>query len=251
MTLSKTRLQWRLNRPFKYFDRVESTNDIAKAWLLAGASEGAVVIADQQMRGRGRKGREWQTPPNAAIALSVILKPEPACLPRLNMVAALSVCDLARACGCADVGLKWPNDALVNGLKVGGILPEAIWEGDQLRGAILGIGVNVRVDFRGGALQDIAVSLEEVVAHRLDRADLIATLLRRLDCWYARIASPALISSWKAQLQTLNQAVSIAGLSGVAVDATDDGALLIRDARGTIHQAGAGELVIHAEEERR
>lgn len=246
MTLSETRLRRRLTRPFKYFERVESANDVAKAWLLAGAPGGAVVIANEQTRGRGRKGREWRSPPDAALALSLILKPERAFLPRLNMVAALSVADLASACGCENVGIKWPNDVQVNGLKLSGVLPEAIWEGDRLRGAILGIGVNVRVDFSRSALHDVAISLEDAVEGPLDRLDLLATLLRRIDHWYSQIASPRLHSRWKARLSTLNQMVSIDGRSGVAVDATADGALLIRDEWGVIHRAGAGDLIVHA-----
>lgn len=246
MTLSETRLRQRLTRPFKYFDQVGSANDVAKAWLLAGAPDGAVVIANQQTRGRGRKGREWRTPPDAALALSLILKPERATLPRLNMVAALSVSDLAIALGCQNVGIKWPNDVQVNGLKLGGVLPEAIWEGDRLRGAILGIGVNVRVDFKGSALQDVAISLEDAIERPLDRLDLLVALLRRIDHWRRLIASPRLHSSWKARLSTLNQMVSVDGRNGIAVDATADGALLIRDEWGVIHRAGAGDLVIHA-----
>ena len=121
VTLSQGLLERRLTRPFKYFDRVESSNDEALAWLAAGAPEGAAVIANEQTRGRGRKGRDWHTPPNVALALSLILKPDSALLPRLNMVAALSVYDLARETGCQVVGIKWPNDVQVNGLKVSGV----------------------------------------------------------------------------------------------------------------------------------
>ena len=242
MTLSRSRLERRLSRPFKYFERVESTNDVAKAWLLAGAPEGAVVIADQQTRGRGRQGRQWRTPPKAALALSLILKPERAFLPRLNMVAALSVCDLVRECGCADVSVKWPNDVQVNGMKVSGVLPEAIWAAGELKGAALGIGVNVRVDFSGSGLRHSAISLEDVVNRTLDRTELLAALLRHFDRWHAKIATPELFAAWKARLNTLNREVSVNGIEGVALDLRCDGALLIRDGAGELHYATAGEL---------
>lgn len=251
MTLSQELLEKRLNRPFKYFDRVESSNDEALAWLATGAPEGAAIIANEQTRGRGRMSRQWHTPPNVALALSLILKPDGALLPRLNMVAALAVYDLARQTGCENVGLKWPNDVQVNGQKVSGVLPEAIWEAGELRGAVLGIGVNVRLDFSGDELSETAISLEDVVKKRLDRVDLIATLLRRIDHWYCRIASPALFSTWKSRLNTLGQRVSINGVSGVALDANAEGALLIRDDDGRIHQTDAADLIVHSARESR
>ena len=251
MTLSQELLEQRLTRPFKYFERVESSNDEAKAWLADGAPEGAVVIANEQTRGRGRKRRSWHTPPNVALALSLILKPDSALLPRLNMIAALSVYDLVRECGCEDVGIKWPNDVQVNGLKVSGILPESIWEAGKLRGAILGIGVNVRMDFSGTGLRESAVNLEDVVNTRLDRGELIATLLPRIDHWYRQIASPTLFSTWKSRLNTIFQSVTVDGVKGVALDVNAAGALLIRDENGNVHQSDAGDLFIHAANERR
>ena len=250
MTLSHELLDQRLSRPFKYFDRVESTNDIAKAWLAAGAPEGAVVIANEQTRGRGRKGRAWHTPPDAGLALSLILRPDGALLPRLNMLAALSVSDLAREVGCRDVGIKWPNDVLIKGLKVSGILPEAIWDGNQLRGAILGIGVNVRLDFSVSALCHTAISLEAVVGRRLDRCALFASLLCRIDCWYRLIDSPKLFDAWKSRLETIGKTVTVDGVEGVAMNVDTDGALLIRDEQGKIHHTGTGDLVMNAEESR-
>jgi len=242
VTLSQMLLEQRVNRPFKYFEQVDSTNDVAKAWLAAGAPEGAVVIANEQTRGRGRRGRAWQTPPGASLALSVILKPESAQLSRLNMVASLGVYDLARECGCENVGIKWPNDVQVRGLKVSGVLPEAVWEGSRLRGAILGIGVNISVNFDDGDLRYSAISLEDVVKRRLDRCELIASLLRRIDHWYQLINSPALVANWKCRLTTLNQIVAIGGVKGIALDASADGALTIRDAMGHIHQVRTDDL---------
>lgn len=242
MALSQKLLEQRLTRPFKYFEQVDSTNDVAKAWLASGAPEGAVVIANEQTRGRGRRGRAWQTPADTGLALSVILKPSGAQLPRLNMVAALSVYDLARECGCDDVGIKWPNDVQARGLKLSGALPEAFWLGSQLRGAILGIGVNIRVNFDDAELRHSAISLEDVVKRRLDRCELIASLLRRIDHWYCLIDSPALVANWKDRLATLNQAVAVGGVEGVALDVSADGALLIRDKKGHIHQIRTDDL---------
>lgn len=251
MTLSQSALSQALSRPFKYFDRVDSTNDVAKAWLADGALDGALVIANEQTRGRGRLGREWRTPPDSALALSLILKPDKSYLPRLNMTAALSVCEMIMECVPVDAGIKWPNDVIVQGRKVSGVLPEAIWEADQLAGAVLGIGVNVRVDFSGSALRESAISLEQAAGRRLDRVVLITALLRRFDAWYSQIGSPALFDAWRSRLGTLNEVVTFHDLEGVATGVTAEGALLIRDANGRIHKRGAGELVVGARHEDR
>lgn len=244
MTLSQTLLEKVLRRPFRYHDQVDSTNDTAKAWLKDGAPEGAVVIAGEQRRGRGRHGRNWHTPPETALAISLILKPPEAFLPRLNMVAALCVYDLAQECGCEFVRIKWPNDILVNGKKVSGVLAETVWEGGALVGAIVGIGVNVRIDFSGHALEATAISLEDVVERRLDRVRLTEYLLCRFDRWYHLIATPAVFREWRARLDALNHTVAVNKLVGVAFDVSPEGALLIRDASGRVHQAYAGDLAV-------
>ena len=118
MTLSTEILQNRLNRPFKFFESVNSTNDIAKTWLQEGAPSGAVVIANEQLKGRGRKERTWYTPPNVAIALSIVLRPPQQYLSRMNLIGALSVYDLVEYVGGTQLGIKWPNDVQINRKKV-------------------------------------------------------------------------------------------------------------------------------------
>ena len=199
MTLSQDILERRLRTPFRYCQRVGSTNDLAREWLLQGAVAGAAVIADEQTRGKGRLGRKWLTPPGAALAVSVILHPAEEFAARGVQLGALAVCDLLESLGCRDIAIKHPNDVLVNGRKVAGILPEAVWDGPALRGMILGIGLNVRLDFAGSGLENTAASLETLLGKRLDRADLLEGLLRRVMRWYARIESEAIIDAWKAR----------------------------------------------------
>lgn len=240
--LSHEILQSRLTRPFKYFESVGSANDIARLWLDEGAPDGAVVIANEQRRGRGRKGRRWHTPPNTALALSIILRPPPQCLSRISLIGALSVYDLAKHVGCADVGIKWPNDVQINRRKVGGILPEVAWERGKPRGAALGIGLNVRVDFSRTAFKDTAVSLETAASRPLNRAHLIDHLLRRVDLWYGLIASDALFATWKNRLNMLGRRVKTETIEGLALDVQPNGSLLVRDDSGRIHSALAGDL---------
>ena len=248
MTLSTEMLQYRLNRSFKFYESVDSTNDIAKAWLQDGASSGAVVIADEQLKGRGRKGRVWHTPPNVALALSVILRPEPQFLSRISLIGALSVYDLVTYVGGTQVGIKWPNDVQIKGKKVCGILPEVVWDGNELVGVVLGMGVNVRVDFSETDLMDKAINLETAVNKKLNRADLIDYLLKRIDMWYQRIASDALFMTWKSRLNMLGTRVMIEDLEGLAVDVEPDGALLVQDDFDVMQRVLAGDVFVVTDE---
>jgi BirA family transcriptional regulator, biotin operon repressor / biotin---[acetyl-CoA-carboxylase] ligase len=244
MTLSTEILQNRLNRSLKFYESVDSTNDIAKTWLQDGAPSGAVVIADEQLKGRGRKGRTWHTPPNVALALSVILRPNQQYLSRINLVGALAIYDLATYVGATQVGIKWPNDVQINGRKVSGILPEVIWDGHELVGVVLGMGVNVRVDFSETELKDKAVSLEMIVNKKMNRVDLLDYLLKRIDMWYQRIASEALFMTWKSRLNMLGTRVVIEDLEGLAVNVEPDGALLVQDDFDVMQRVLAGDIFV-------
>ena len=241
MSLSHDILRRTLTREFRYYQRVGSTNDLAKAWLLEGAAAGAVVIADAQIAGRGRSQRAWRTPAGAALALSVILKPRTEDLVLATMIGALGVYDLARRVGCGEVGIKWPNDVQAAGRKLGGILVENVWQGERLMGAVLGIGVNVRVDFAGTELSELAVSLEDLAGARLERAALIAMLLERVDCWRQQ-AADEIFRAWRERLNMLGGRVNVNGIVGRAADVAADGALLVADDAGAVHRVYAGDV---------
>lgn len=249
MTLSQARLQAALApHSVRFYDVTDSTNDVAREWLRAGAPDGAVVIADEQRRGRGRMGRAWQTPPGAALAISIVLRPSPAALPNLSMLAAQAVCDVVEALGVDAVRIKWPNDVQINGRKVCGVLVEAEWERGQLRGAVVGIGVNVCVDFSSTELATSAVSLADVLPIPPDRLELLVKLLARVDYWYARLESPALLTAWRARLATLGQRVKVIGptepIVGVAEDVDASGALLVRADNGALQRVVAGDIAL-------
>lgn len=249
MTLTAERLQTALApRAMRFFHVTDSTNDAARGWLRAGAPAGAVVVADAQRRGRGRMGRAWQTPPGAALAVSVILYPSPAALPGLSMLAAVAVCDLLERSGCAQVGIKWPNDVQLGGRKVCGVLVETEWEQDRLLGAVVGIGLNVCADFAGTELVATAISLADALARVPDRLDLLVGLLAQVDYWHARLGTGALYAAWRARLTTIGQPVTVAGLgepvTGVAEGVDAQGALLVRDAAGALRRVIAGDIAL-------
>ncbi len=252
--LTETRLREALRtRLFRFEPRIGSTNDLARQWAQEGAPPGAVVIAEEQTQGRGRSGRTWTAPAGSGLLMSVILRPnvDPLLLPRLTAAAALAAYDGIEAAAAGQaVTLKWPNDVKLSGRKVAGILTEATWQGDNLAFCIVGIGINVSVDFEGTELIQKAISIESVTGQTVDRALLAGQILLRIDFWKGILEqSPAdVIDAWRQRLDTLGQRVTAHAadreISGEAVDVDDDGALLLRTDNGLIHRVVAGEVTL-------
>lgn len=225
--------------PFRFYERAASTQDLARDWALAEPDlpPGALVIAEEQTAGRGRQGRAWQTPPGAALALSMILQPHlaPEQLPRVTMLGGVAVAaTLSPLLGDA-VALKWPNDVLIRGRKVCGILSEATWDGDRMGPVVIGIGLNVRVPFEGTNLASYATSLETELGEPVNRHALLANLVGHLLHWSRRIHDPALIQVWRGWLKTLGRRVTVypqldgsAPFEAVAETVDDNGALWVR-----------------------
>ncbi len=222
---------------------VASTNDWARSLAAAGAPEGTLCWADAQSAGRGRRGRGWLSP-CGGLYLSLILRPTlpPAAIPRLTLMAAVA---LARASGPAAT-IKWPNDILLDGRKVCGILSEL--HGDPAA-VILGIGVNVAADPALAAVPT-AGSLGAP-----DRIALLRGILAELDACYDGLVAgawPALLDEWRGRCRTLGQEVTVAGafgqVAGRALDVDPDGALLLTTAGGT-RRFLAGEVTLRKEVE--
>lgn len=229
-------------RPFRFFPSISSTQNEALVWLKGNAPQGAVVIADEQTAGRGRMGRIWHTPAGVALAMSVILRPSPQGAKQVFMAGAVAVAEMLEGLNIAHVSLKWANDVRIGGKKVCGVLPEAVWEGDKLQGVVLGMGVNVRVDFGDSDLAQTATNIETALGKSCDRTDLIVRILGRLDEWTSQLGSEALYQAWRSRLDTLGTTVSADGITGIAHDVTRDGALIIRQADGTDHMMIAGDI---------
>jgi BirA family transcriptional regulator, biotin operon repressor / biotin---[acetyl-CoA-carboxylase] ligase len=233
-------------RPLRFYPQIGSTNDAAMEWLSQGAKHGSVVIADEQVKGRGRLGRSWHTPPGTALIVSVILLPNTAHLPQLTMLGALAICDMLDHLGVPWVSIKWPNDVQVNGKKVSGVLPEVHWEGTRLAGVVLGIGINVRTDFSTTDLAHSAISIEPVLGRPVQRLDLLKDLLARIDYWFARLGTDALFENWQCRLITLGQSVQAESqghlVTGVAQSVDSSGALMVTDGEGRLHRILAGDV---------
>lgn len=225
-----------------------STNDEAARLARAGAPHGTVVLAEAQDAGRGRDGRVWASPPGGLYLSAVLRPPLPlAHVPPLTLAIGVGLCDAVRAAGAATAALKWPNDLLVEGHKLAGVLVEAQSQGGRLDAVIVGIGVNLR-----GALPAElgAITLEQAAGGAVDREAFIATLFAHLEQWidrYVATGLPAIVPAWQARMApglaaraTLGGAPVVGRVAGLA----PDGALLLEDDAGHVHQVRSGDVEV-------
>jgi BirA family biotin operon repressor/biotin-[acetyl-CoA-carboxylase] ligase len=176
-----------------YFHEIGSTNVEAMQAAAGGAPEGSVFLAEAQTAGRGRGDHQWLSEPSLGIHVSVVLRPPLRAQDALalSLSAGLAVQAAVAQLTRLNADLRWPNDLLLNGRKFSGILTEMSTEGDQVRYAVVGIGVNANQDHFRGELAQTATSLRMVRGSRLDRRDLLAALLQSLDREYAFMLAAA------------------------------------------------------------
>jgi BirA family biotin operon repressor/biotin-[acetyl-CoA-carboxylase] ligase len=222
-----------------------STNDEAGRLARAGAKHGTVVIADAQKAGRGRDGRVWESSVGG-LYLSAVLRPPLPLLdvPPMTLAIGIGVCDAARTAGAAAV-LKWPNDVLVGGRKLSGVLVEAQSQGGKLDAVIVGIGVNLTNEVPAHA-----ISLAEASGHSVDRGAFVTTLLSGVERWVDRYSASgleAIIPAWQDRLAVgLSARATIDGapLVGAVAGLDLDGALLLRDDHGKLHRVRSGDVEV-------
>lgn len=202
------------------------------------------MIADEQTKGRGRLGRTWYALPGTSLLFTMIFRLPQSSLPRLTMLGGLAVCETLQHMGIQEVGIKWANDVQIRGRKVAGVLPEAAWDGGKLTGAVLGIGVNVTVDFAASPFRDTAISVQDASDAPIDRLDLLKRILARLDAWVERLESDHLFEAWRGNLNMIGQYVTVEGRRSKAIRVDDDGALILSDEDGTLHRVIAGDILL-------
>jgi BirA family biotin operon repressor/biotin-[acetyl-CoA-carboxylase] ligase len=192
-----------LGRNIHHFFRVESTNATALKLAAEGAEHGTVVIAEEQLAGRGRLGRAWYSEKGSGIYVSIILRPplSPAAAPVLTLMAGLAAQRAVSATTGLAVDIRWPNDLLVNGRKVCGILTEMSAELDRLHAVVLGIGINVNHSHMPAELEEIATSLRIEARRAISRVPVLVALLRELDRCYQLLlknGNRAITERWEA-----------------------------------------------------
>ena len=205
----------------RYFDSIGSTNNEALAWGASGAKDLSLVIADEQTAGRGRLDRKWFTPKGTALAFSLILRPteqEKSHLTRVVGLAALAIADSLRTRGLV-AQIKWPNDVLLNGRKVAGILVESVWSGEEVDCLVIGIGINVLKDAvpSEDLLQFPAMSLEESLGPDVEREKILHDILAGIIALRPHFGTDSFIESWEKALAFRGEQVQVEEGTGVPV----------------------------------
>ena len=244
-----------LGKSIHSYPAVGSTNEVALTLGRDGDPEGAVVVADRQTKGRGRLGRSWESPAQAGIWCSVLLRPNLA--PRyaawITLFAAVTVARLLREETGVEAFIKWPNDVLVDDRKVCGILTELVAEQDRIEYAVVGIGLNVnqiRRDF-APAVRGRATSLRIAAGRRFNRTTLFCRLIELLEEDYRLMMDrgfEVIRKMWMDQSSTIGRHVRCQWdgtvIEGRAVGLGDEGALLVEEADGTVVPVIRGDVTV-------
>jgi len=236
-----------VGRNILYYRTLPSTMDFAKKLAQEGMSEGIVVLCDEQTEGRGRQGRKWFASPSSSILMSVVFRPTLEELPQLNMLVSLSiVLTLEKVAGIRS-NVKWPNDVLIDGKKVAGILMENVFEGEALQAAVVGVGMNISLDVSAySEISSIATSLSAEAGRDFNRDDILRTLLKEMDALYQAVKrNEDVYHQWLPHVETLGKTVRIkSGKSveeGLAQSINPDGSITLRRFDGSLVTIATGE----------
>ena len=244
-----------LGRTILFSHEVDSTNNWAKELAMQKALEGTVVVAKTQTSGRGRLGRRWLSPAGG-LWFSLILKPElrPAEAVKLTFVTGLAVAKVLCEMFGLEAETKWPNDVLVNGRKISGILTEMNTTGETVKFVVVGVGVNANFDVKKKfpeSLRKVATSLENELGRKVLLEDLLRALLEALEIIYElfiREGFNSILEEWKSYAGFLGRQVEVISptekLSGLALDVDNEGALVLRLKDGTIKHVFVGDLLM-------
>lgn len=230
-----------------FFQEITSTMDEVARQAEAGADEGTVVIAESQTAGRGRQGRSWVSS-EGNLYLSVLFRPTMAALPMISILAGVATVQAIRACTGSDPRIKWPNDVMLGGKKISGILVESVVQGDEVTYAVLGIGINIGLDIDTlGEIRDSTTSLNMALGYSVSREDVLRQLLHNLDGLYQRVMrGGSVLPGWWPMLETLGQRVQAHGSSasyvGLAEGVDELGNLQLRLDGGQLVTLTAGDV---------
>ncbi len=248
----KKRLTTRfVGRNFLYYPSVTSTMDVARKAAKEGAKEGTVIVAEEQTIGRARLGRAWINPPGV-MAVSIILHPEMSQLIRLSMIGSLATSRCIEKASGLVTTIKWPNDVLVKGKKISGILLESALRGQSVDWAVIGIGINVNFDPKAYAeIADIATSLSIELGEYVSPLNILVHLLTETEQLYLTLRKgEPVCQEWREKLETLGKVVHVkTGTEvekGLAESVDEDGALMLRRSDGNLVRILAGEVTLRA-----
>jgi BirA family biotin operon repressor/biotin-[acetyl-CoA-carboxylase] ligase len=235
----------RLGTRFHYFAELDSTNTRARELAESGAAEGEIVIAESQTQGRGRLGRRWESPPLSNLYLSIVLRPglPPKHAPQITLAAAVALVETVGSFLPRPPVIKWPNDILIDGKKLAGILTEAACDTECVQYVILGIGLNLnyRAETMPETLRQRATSMADMAGENLSRETVLVRLIHDLDRCYGELEESgfaALRPRWEAHF----------GLRGRRVRVELGDQTIIGRAQGIDHE---GALIVETDDEQR
>jgi BirA family biotin operon repressor/biotin-[acetyl-CoA-carboxylase] ligase len=240
-----------LEQRIHYFPEIGSTMDAARDLAKKGVEEGTIVIAEAQTRGRGRLSREWLSP-EGGIYFTMVLRPRisPAYAPRINLMAAVAVAAAIRKSLGLKAELKWPNDVLIAGKKVCGILAEMDAEMDVVNFVNVGIGINANTSIP--QFEKAVTSLKAALGREVSRKEFLSTLLIEIGRRLPLLMKADLLEEWKKLSATLNRDVRVISLGeevkGQAIDIDATGALILQGKDGSVRTVLVGDC-IHLREE--
>jgi BirA family biotin operon repressor/biotin-[acetyl-CoA-carboxylase] ligase len=245
-----------IGRCLEVYPELDSTNTRAVALGRLGAPDGTVVVADVQTAGRGRLGRRWLAPVGSALLFSILFRPElqPSQAQRIAMICSLAALEAVYDVSGVAAQVKWPNDLVVAGRKLGGMLTElGLTPDGRLSHVVVGMGLNVNLD--PAALPEVMTPPTSVLAetgHTISRAALLAALLAGVEQRYERLRSGwSPHEEWRGRLATRGQAVQVGTpdevIVGVAADVDADGALLVQTPNGDLRRVLVGDVTLRGE----
>lgn len=251
--LSLLTTRW-AGRNLVYEESVDSTNNLAKKLAEEGAPEGTLVVADEQTGGKGRRGRSWCTPKGSAIAMTIVLRPQirPELASMVTLIMGLSVAKAIQSLYPVEAGIKWPNDVVVNGKKICGILTEMSAEMSGIHYLVIGTGINTNVEDFPPEIQQTATSLIREMGERVNRAELIAVCLKYFEEYYEKYLEAGDLSLLKEDYEDLllnrNNRVKVLEPGneylGISLGINEKGELMVKKEDGTITAVYAGEVSV-------
>jgi BirA family biotin operon repressor/biotin-[acetyl-CoA-carboxylase] ligase len=225
---------------------VDSTQSIAFALAERGATDRTVVVADEQLAGRGRRGRTWNAPAGTSLLTSIVVRPRlpHSLLSTLSLATAVAVAETLRQAAGVQARLKWPNDVLVRSKKIAGILLESRTSTQAEVVTIVGIGINLGQREFPPDLAATATSVALETGRAPSRESMLTALLEEFDTWRARLEREGfgpIREAWRRLSETLGRRVTVDAVTGVATDLDTDGALLV-DVGGSVTRVLAGAI---------
>lgn len=238
----------------RYFKTIDSTNNKAKRMAEEGASHGTLVLAEEQTQGKGRRGKSWNMQKGSAIAMTIVVRPQirPEKASMLTLIMGLAVAKACRRLLNLDTMIKWPNDIVLNGKKICGILTEMSTEMNVINYLVIGAGINVNISHFPEEIQGVATSLKLETGKEMNRAEIIQECMSRFEEYYEKFMKTvdfsALQKEYNEILVNYDREVCVMEpgneYSGISRGINDKGELLVEKADGTVTAVYAGEVSV-------